>query len=528
MRQGLCAFLFVSWICLTCAQDTNECSTTIIRDDFTTFGSLWSKDETDPTKTEISISSNRLLLDANTGVDMWAFRLDSPAAYMTAQTGEYRIKASMRLTGTYTAVNCGFVVYTNDGEVTPFLHGPTKWDAAGTDGTCFVEIKGGGASGCSNTVAASSNAFTEVEMHSDGTGVYSFYADGNTVYSSFNHGSTPPRVGILLRTQEAASCEVEWLEVIVPTDSSSFLYLPADSSSFLYLPADSSSSSGSSSRVTVGDLEIDTSTDLSVSEDSGSVAGQRIALSNTLKAEVEAKTDPEKREFVQGFASYLVDQYGCTPPAVALESFPSGDFGRVGGKPPLFIHLPNAGDSYTLIERSKTFTVSKVSARRKRRRQLIEEDSEEEKEKEEEDFDENSRSTFAAVSRRRSLGSSEFHVTSTDADVSVQVVSGWEEKADVSGETWYVVVDGTSDDGLTLYAVDTSSTLNVVDVVSLCSDHRNWCIGVCTFAFLLFVYGVSVWAFLGLYWWPGVAEKKALPGAWRVRTSQVCWLRRHR
>uniref|UniRef100_A0A0G4F086 Sushi, von Willebrand factor type A, EGF and pentraxin domain-containing protein 1 n=1 Tax=Chromera velia CCMP2878 TaxID=1169474 RepID=A0A0G4F086_9ALVE len=211
--------LFLSFV-RTSSQlpDYNECSAVIIRDEFTSLGGRWSKDEPDPSKSEISISSGELDFIVNTGVDMWVSgRNDVPILWIDAPTGEYWARTSVTLQSSASYRIAGLTVFDTDGALVDFHHSAHYWSSS-ADGACFQPI---GSSQVCNTVNLASNSALTIEMHSLGTGVFNFYVwtDSSTrvtVKSSYNNGATRSRIGLILKTNGAASAKYDWFELELP------------------------------------------------------------------------------------------------------------------------------------------------------------------------------------------------------------------------------------------------------------------------------------------------------------------------
>uniref|UniRef100_A0A0G4I4H5 EGF-like domain-containing protein n=1 Tax=Chromera velia CCMP2878 TaxID=1169474 RepID=A0A0G4I4H5_9ALVE len=204
--------------------DINECSTVIVRDDFTSFDSArWSKDEGQPTEGNSTISSGRLLfrVSGNLGPS------GTPRISMAAPTGEYRARARVRYAGPSANFWTHLTVYDTPGQSFEFLFGLHNWN-----GDDYVGLQHPALSVVAKETPKSwaplSGDFIQLEMHSHGDGVFDFYtwtdptndATKVTIHSGLaNPGGTRSRLALCLEGYGAdVSAEYDWLEVEVPTD----------------------------------------------------------------------------------------------------------------------------------------------------------------------------------------------------------------------------------------------------------------------------------------------------------------------
>eukprot|EP00820_Chromera_velia_P025845 Cvel_10019.t1-p1 / transcript=Cvel_10019.t1 / gene=Cvel_10019 / organism=Chromera_velia_CCMP2878 / gene_product=Fibrillin-1, putative / transcript_product=Fibrillin-1, putative / location=Cvel_scaffold594:59498-77940(+) / protein_length=2898 / sequence_SO=supercontig / SO=protein_coding / is_pseudo=false len=202
----------------------NECSTVIVRDDFTSFDSArWSRDEGQPTEGNSTISSGMLLfrVSGNLGPS------GAPRISMTAPTGEYRARARVRYAGPSANFWTHLTVYDTPGQSFEFLFGLHNWngdDYVGLQHPALSVV----ARETPKTWAPLSGDFVQLEMHSHGDGVFAFYtwtdptndATKVTIHSGLtNPGGTRSRLALCLEGYGAdVSAEYDWLEVEVPTD----------------------------------------------------------------------------------------------------------------------------------------------------------------------------------------------------------------------------------------------------------------------------------------------------------------------
>uniref|UniRef100_A0A0G4GSL1 EGF-like domain-containing protein n=1 Tax=Chromera velia CCMP2878 TaxID=1169474 RepID=A0A0G4GSL1_9ALVE len=141
---------------------------------------------------------------------------------MTAPTGEYTARASVRLTGD-TTINqrSGLGWDDADGGTPNFFLVLMRWSSS--DSVCYQHS--GLAADCDTTKVASSEEFIQLEAHSHGDGVFDFYVytDPSTntkVAVRTNQDNTSrghSRLVLSLVGQGAVSAEFDWIEVEVPT-----------------------------------------------------------------------------------------------------------------------------------------------------------------------------------------------------------------------------------------------------------------------------------------------------------------------
>uniref|UniRef100_A0A0G4HT90 EGF-like domain-containing protein n=1 Tax=Chromera velia CCMP2878 TaxID=1169474 RepID=A0A0G4HT90_9ALVE len=204
--------------------DRDECviGTIVDRDDFNSLDtSRWSisqsKDEPDPSKTEIFVSSGKLTFNMTERISAWiSGRNDVPILWTAGPNGSYTARANGRLLNSPTQMIVGLVAYDNDGDNIEFYHGGHIWDAE--NGVCFQTI--GGSPLCNYVNQATTKAVT-FKMHSEGTGVFDFTtwtdpSDSSTrvaVKSDFDNTQTRSRVGLILKAGHAGSAEYDWFEL---------------------------------------------------------------------------------------------------------------------------------------------------------------------------------------------------------------------------------------------------------------------------------------------------------------------------
>uniref|UniRef100_A0A0G4I101 EGF-like domain-containing protein n=1 Tax=Chromera velia CCMP2878 TaxID=1169474 RepID=A0A0G4I101_9ALVE len=177
----------------------------------------WSKDEPMEQKTEIFVSSGKLIVNVSEEVTAWTHgRPDAPILWTPAPAGPYTARTNIRMLNSPHEMVAGLVVYDNDGDNVEFHFGAHKW--LSQNGVCFQTI--GGGTICNGANPATSTAVT-AEMHSHANGVFDFYtwidpsnpSTRTAVKLDHNNGVPRTRVGLFLKASQAGAAEFDWFEL---------------------------------------------------------------------------------------------------------------------------------------------------------------------------------------------------------------------------------------------------------------------------------------------------------------------------